>query len=126
MKKEINKTILIVEDEESYRKILLDKLGREGFNVVEANNGKEGLEKALKIHPDLILLDIEMPLVNGLTMLEKLREESWGSKAKVIILTTYQETDKISKAVNLETYDYFVKTEIEIETLVEKIKEKLK
>lgn len=126
MKKEINKTILIVEDEESYRKILLDKLGREGFNVVEANNGKEGLETALKIHPDLIILDIEMPLVNGLTMLEKLREESWGSKAKVIILTTYQETDKISKAVNLETYDYFVKTEIEIETLVEKIKEKLK
>lgn len=125
MQKELSKTVLIIEDEKSYRDILSDKLGREGFDIVEANNGQEGFETALKLHPDLIILDIEMPIVNGLTMLEKLREDSWGSKAKVIILTTYQDTDKISKAMNLGTYDYFVKTEIEIETLVEKIKEKL-
>lgn len=125
MKKETTKTILIVEDEKSYQDILLDKLGREGFNVVGAGNGQEGFKIAMDLHPDLIILDIEMPIVNGLAMLEKLRQEPWGAEAKVIMLTTYQDTDKISKAMNLGTYDYFVKTEIDIEDLVNTIKKKL-
>ncbi len=125
MEKEKQKIILVVEDESSYQDILLDKLSRSGFKVIGARNGKEGLETAIKLRPDLILLDIEMPLLNGLTMLEKLRQEDWGSTVKVILLSAYQDTDKISEAMDLGAYDYFVKTEIEIETLVEKIKEKI-
>ena len=122
---EKEKIILIVEDENTYRDLLLDKLGREGFSVVGASNGKEGFETAIKLHPDLIILDIEMPLVDGLDMLEKLRKDEWGSTANVIVLSAYQDTDKISKSMTLGTYDYFIKTEVEMETLIGRIKEKL-
>lgn len=119
------KTILIVEDEEPMQLALKDILVFEGFNVFEAKNGEEGLAMALREHPDLILLDILMPEMNGLVMLKKLREDDWGKKAKVIILTNYDEKDYVATALESQVFDYFIKTDIKITEVIKKIKEKL-
>ena len=87
MKKEKKKkSILIVEDELSLQKVLTEKLSHEGYLIIQASNGQEGLDSALREKPDLILLDILMPVMDGSAMLEKLRADEWGKKAKVIII----------------------------------------
>ena len=78
------KKVLVVEDERTLRDALVKKLSKEEFTVLSAKDGKEGLDTALAEHPDLILLDILMPKMNGIEVLQKLREDEWGAKAKVI------------------------------------------
>ncbi|MDO8557836.1 MAG: response regulator [bacterium] len=119
------KTILIVEDDRSQLQALVDKLTQEGFATLEAKNGEEGLETALREHPDLILLDIVMPVMDGMTMLKKLREDTWGKDALVIILSNLSDPEKISQAVTQGTYGYLIKTDWKIEDVVAKVKELL-
>lgn len=124
MKKKV--TLLIVEDEISLRHALKLKLTKEGFNVLEAANGQIGLAMALTEHPDLILLDIIMPVMDGMTMLSKLREDQWGCDAGVIILTNLSDTAKSQQALAKQSYDYLIKANWKIEDLVKKIREYLK
>ena len=79
----MDKKILIVDDEPALLTALVDKFTRAGYTVGIAENGKEGLKLALKNRPDLILLDIIMPVMDGITMLYKLRKDSWGGKLKL-------------------------------------------
>ena len=97
----INKKILVVEDEISLRKALADKFRREGFAVLEAKDGEEGLAVALKEQPHIILLDIVLPKMDGMTMLKKLRQENaWGKSVPVILLTNLSaDDDSILKGV---------------------------
>ena len=125
MVKDYNKTILVVEDEEALRKAMSDKLTREGFKVLEAKDGEEGLETALKEHPDLTLLDIMMPKMDGLTVLSNLREDEWGKTAQVIIMTNLSESEKVSEAVVNGVYEYLVKSDVPLAEVVQKIKAKL-
>jgi len=99
MESDKNKVLLIAEDEPSLRYILRDKLSNIGFTVFEAADGEEGLAVAMKEHPDLILLDLVMPKMDGISMLKKLRESDWGKSVKVLVLTNLDETGKISEAV---------------------------
>ncbi|MBI4653236.1 response regulator [Candidatus Kuenenbacteria bacterium] len=122
---ENKKTILIIEDEISLQNILKKRLERENFLVLEAKNGEEGLDIALRERPDLILLDIIMPVMDGLTMLKKLRENGWGKNVMVILLTNLSDNEKIAEAVVHGTYDYLVKSDWKIEDVVAKIREKL-
>lgn len=115
------KRILIVEDEKSQRSALAEKFTREGFAVLEADDGQKGLEIALSSHPDLILLDIIMPVMDGMTMLEKLRADTWGKEAKVIILTNLSEVEKISEAVTRGSYNYLVKSDWKLADVVAKV-----
>ena len=119
------KKILIVEDETSLRNALCEKLTREGFAILEAKNGEEGLEVALREHPDLILLDIIMPVMDGMTMLKKLREDAWGKNAKVIILTNLSDNDKMAEAITQGTFDCLIKSDRTLEDVVKKVKERL-
>lgn len=119
------KTILIIEDDQALLKALVEKFTHEGFSVLEAHNGEEGLGKSLQEQPDIILLDIVMPKMDGITMLEKLREDSWGKNAKVILLTNLSSSEKISEAINLGSYKYLVKTDWKIKDVVEKVREEL-
>jgi DNA-binding response OmpR family regulator len=122
---ENKKKILIVEDETSLRNALRDKLMLEGFIVLEAKNGEEGLDVALRDHPDLILLDIIMPKMDGLTMLKKLREDVWGKNTKVILLTNLSDNEKVSEALLQGSYDYLVKSDWKIGDVVAKIRARL-
>jgi len=115
--------ILIVEDEGSIVRSLTDMLTAEGFEVIQARDGETGFKKAVDEKPDLILLDLLIPKVDGMTMMEKLRENDWGRNVKVIILTNLQPDDKIVKCISkYEPTYYFVKTEWHIDDVLVKIK----
>ena len=117
--------ILIVEDEESLRTVLRDKLKGEGYNVLTAKNGKEGLAVALKKHPDLILADIIMPVMDGMTMVKKLRDDTWGKNVSVIILTNLSDAEKTAEAVDRGVFDILIKSDWKIEDVIDKIKNEL-
>lgn len=121
----LNKKILIVEDEPPLRNALRDKLSRENFAVLEAKNGEEGLEIALRERPDLILLDIIMPVMDGITMLKKLRGDDWGKNAKVIMLTNLSDDESLANAIAQGSHEYLVKSDWKIEDVVAKIRERL-
>lgn len=117
--------VLIVEDDASLRKIVSDKLRSESFEVLEAANGQIGLDMALKEHPSLILMDIVMPEMDGMTMLKKLRQDDWGKDVRVIITTNLGDDKKTEEAMQQGVYDYLVKTEWSLDDLILKVKDKL-
>ncbi len=117
------KKILIVEDEAPLRQVLKDNLQEEGYKVVEATNGAQGLRQAEKEKPDLILLDILMPKMNGLTMMEKFRTTPAGANVPIMLLTNVSADRKIIK--NLVKYMpvyYFDKSSRTIAELIIRIK----
>ena len=128
---EDKKKILVieeVEDDASLRDALRDKLIHEGFSVLAEKNGEEGLATALREHPNLILLDILMPGMDGITMMKKLRQaDEWGKNVPVILLTNLSPDDeKINKVItDLTPTYYLVKSDWSINNLVEKIRESL-
>lgn len=120
--------ILVVEDEDLIRMALMDELTEAGFHVLIAGNGESGLQTALSEKPDLILLDILMPVMNGITMMEKLRATNeWGKKVPIILLTNLSPNEnKIIMAVSKNTPAYYlVKSDWKLADIVEKIKERL-
>lgn len=119
------KKILVIEDEAPLSDVLIDKLTSERFSVSGAKNGEEGLELALKEHPDLILLDIIMPVMDGMTMLYELRKDPWGNSVPVILLTNLSDAERVAEALRLKVYDFLVKSDWKLEDLVTKVKEKL-
>lgn len=121
-------TILIIEDDLPVLNALVDKLTREGYAVLQAKDGEEGFMIAKRDHPDLILLDIIMPKMDGLAMMKKLREESsWGRSVPIILLTNLSPDDeKINKSITEDEPAYYlVKTNFSINDVVEKVKERL-
>lgn len=118
-------TVLIIEDEVDLRHLLKEKLESEDFSVLEAENGKVGLETALSAHPDVILLDIVMPAMDGLSMLRELRRDEWGKKVVVIILSNLNKVGKISEGMEENVYDYLVKSDWEPNDVVDLIRKKL-
>lgn len=119
------KKVLIVEDEVSVLKALSDKLNYEGLTVLEAKNGKEGLDIALHDHPDIILLDIIMPVMDGITMLKKLKMDEWGKTVPIIILTNLNDSENVSEALKNGVYDFLVKTDWTLEHITQLVKERL-
>ena len=85
--------ILLVEDDEAIRELYVLKLTQEGFVTTTATNGLEGLQAAQTVMPDLILLDLRMPIMQGDEMLARLRATEWGSDIRVIILTNISKTE---------------------------------
>lgn len=124
-KPERNSTILIVEDEKPLRQALVDKFTREGFSILEAKDGEEGLRAAQDKHPALILLDIIMPKMDGMTMLQELRRDDAAGKIPVIILTNLTDAKAVEKAVGQGVYDFLVKSDWRLEEVVAKVKKKL-
>jgi two-component system, NtrC family, response regulator AtoC len=99
--------ILIIDDEPSLRQTVSMILGEEGYEVVVAADGKEGLDKALAIEPDMILTDVRMPGMPGLEFLERYRAE--GGEALVIVMTAYGSTELAIDAMKKGAYDYVPK-----------------
>lgn len=124
---EQNKTILVLEDEKNLREIQVQKLLLSRFNVIEADNGEDGLKTALEKHPDLILLDLAMPVMDGMSMLRKLRLDEWGKTVPVIILTNLTSADeqRNKDITELEPTYYLTKSDHSLEEIVDKIKERL-
>ncbi len=121
------KRVLVVEDEQLTRQSLVDELTSAGFEALEAVNGEEGLTMALREHPDLILLDIVMPKMDGITVMSKLREDSWGKNVPIIMLTVLDSDDAILEKIveNKPAYYLIKKNELHAEEIIDKVKEKL-
>ncbi len=116
------KTILIVEDDNLVRAALARALeSNTDLEIHEAVDGKEGLEAALKHHPDLIVADLHMPVMEGQDMLKKLREDAWGKTAKVIILTADEGTATLNEALESGVTTYLVKSNLSLDELVASI-----
>lgn len=120
------KKILIVEDEKSLRNVLEDKLNHEGFLAQTAKDGEEGLAISFKEKPDLLLLDVIMPKMNGVKMLKKLREDPWGETVPVLLLSNDDDPEHIRETLKYNATDYLIKSDWELEDVVKKIKEILK
>ena len=121
----ITKKILIVEDELPLMKALTEKFQQAQFTVLQASDGQSGLAVALKENPQMILLDILMPNMDGLEMLEKLRKDKKGKSIPVILLTNLGDMEYISQSVKLGISGYLVKSDWKLEEIVQKVKEKL-
>lgn len=119
----MDKTILIVEDDKQLMLAISGKLSHENYNIIKSFDGEEGLAIALEKHPDLILLDIVMPKMDGVTMLKKLREDPWGKTAKVIILTNLSEGSSINDELKQDVAGYFIKSDWRLEDIIKKIKD---
>lgn len=105
-----------------YKKLL----SNHGYDVHTAMDGEDGLKKALADHPDLILLDIRMPKMDGMTMLKLLRQDAWGKDAKVIILTNLDPIDTVLQGVVRDRPAYYlVKAGTKSEDLLGKVEEVL-
>jgi len=116
------KKVLIVEDDLSQRQALRDKFTKEGFTVLEAQNGEQGLEVAFKSLPDAIVLDVMMPKMDGLEMAKRLRIDEWGKMVPVLILSNAGDIEKIQQALENHIFEYFVKSDTKIETIVAQVK----
>ena len=114
--------ILIVEDELSILNGISDKFTHEGFLVLKAVNGQEGLDKALQEHPDFTLVDNLMPNTDGFYFLENIRKDEWGKNAKVIMWSNSHDSNTISRAKKLGTVDFMIKSEWEYRDVVKKVK----
>lgn len=119
-KKSSKPTILVVDDEPNIVQTLKDRLEMNDYNVLTAYDGREGLEIALNDKPDVILLDVIMPVVDGHQMLEQLRNDEQGKDLSVIMLTARSQTQDISRATAAGIDDYIVKP-FDLSELLEKI-----
>ncbi len=119
------KKVLVVEDEPDLREALKTILTQEGYEVAVAENGEEGLARALETKPNLILLDVVMPKMDGLTVLKTLREDEWGKKAKVIVMTALDDMEKVAEVVEAGGNGYFVKSQTPLNVIVSKVRETL-
>jgi DNA-binding response OmpR family regulator len=120
------KKILIIEDEAALRMALVEKFSGEGFEVVTADNGEDGLALAISFMPDLILLDIILPKMNGFGVLSQLSKKEATKNIEVMILTNLSETGNVGEMVQRGVSDYLVKADWTLDDLLEKVKNKLK
>ncbi|MFH1452558.1 MAG: response regulator [Armatimonadota bacterium] len=119
------KKILIAEDDKVLLNLMRDQLTAEGFEVVGVSNGKEGLDLALKLHPDLILVDVLMPVMTGIEMTKKIREDEWGKNVDIIVLTNLSTDESVAEFLEKGAYDYLLKSDWSIEEVVKRVKDKI-
>lgn len=118
----MEKRILIVEDEADIREAIAEAIAQAGFAVSTAENGATGIQIAFSEHPDLILLDIIMPIMGGHAFLEKLRNDPWGRNAKVIMLTSMDDVQNIANAHTGSIEDYVIKAHNSLDDIVKKVR----
>jgi len=120
------KKILIIEDETMLAEMYHDRFVEAGFKVIMAYSAEEGIEKALKEKPNLILLDILLPRENGIGFLGKLRQNSKISSIKVVAFSNYDDPATKKEALELGVKDYLIKTDYTPKQIIDIIKEYLK
>lgn len=124
-KKEKKSKILIIEDDVFLSNIYNKKFFNNGYEVILASDGKKGLSLAKQKKPDIILLDIMLPIMNGFEVLEEIRKDDEIKDTPVIMLTNINEQDEIKRGYNLGIKDYIIKTFITPGDIAEKVKKYL-
>jgi len=117
--------IAIIEDDQAISQMYRMKFEAEGYEVETAGDGKTGLELAQSMEPDIILLDLMMPEMNGDEMLEKMRKTAWGRNIKVIILTNMGEQEAPESVKHQNVRRFIVKAEMTPRQVAEMVKQEL-
>jgi DNA-binding response OmpR family regulator len=116
------KKIMIVEDDSFVMDIYHTKLEQENFEVIEASNGVEAMKKLQNITPDLMLLDIIMPYMDGLELLKKVKDDDRLKSMPIILLTNLSQKEEVNKGLGLGANDYLIKSHFTPSEVLEKIK----
>ena len=111
--------ILIIEDEAPLRQAAATALSEAGYSIREAINGQEGLEAIIEKEPDMILLDNIMPTMDGITMLQTLKDRGVELSCKIIVLTNVNDLETINKTLFGGATDYLIKSNTSLKNLVE-------
>lgn len=120
---EKTKRILVIEDEPGTQKAIQDELAADGFETLGASDGETGLAMALKEKPDVVLIDILLPGMNGMDVLKKLREDAWGRRVPAILLTSLEANDKIMHGVVEDEPSYYlVKSRTSLQEVSDRVK----
>ncbi len=118
--------ILVVEDDSFLAGMYVTKFGLEGFSVDLASDGKEGLKKAREWKPDLILLDIVLPIMDGFTMLQKVKADASTRDVPVVLLTNLGQKGDVERGLALGAADYLIKAHFMPSEVIEKVKRLLR
>lgn len=119
------KKVCIIDDDPDLREIYLTKFNQEGFDVSLAVNGEEGLRTIREKHPDIILLDLQMPVKNGIEVLQELDKDEALSKIPVIVLTNIDNEEAFKEVGKFETRFYLIKSLTTPQKAVDYVKEVL-
>lgn len=117
--------IAIIEDDSVISQMYRMKFEADGFDVQLANNGKRGVALVENFLPDMILLDLQMPEMNGVDALEIIRKKDWGKNIPVIILTNLGEEESPKELRALGIHSYIVKANLTPRQVVQRVKEAL-
>lgn len=116
-----SKKIAIIEDERILLKALKTELSSEGFEVISATDGETGIELIKKEKPDLLLLDLVLPRIDGFEVLKRIKKDSKVKDVPVLILSNLGQDENIERGMKLGAVDYFVKASTDLATIAEKI-----
>ena len=120
------KKILLIEDDDMLRDLITKRLTKGGYQIVQSIDGISGLKAVEDEKPDLVLLDIVLPGIDGYEILEKIKNDASLSKTPVVMLSNLSQKDDVEKALKLGAADYFIKINFTSEEVLEKIKNILK
>ena len=120
------KTFLIVEDDKFLRELITQKLIKEGYETSEAIDGEEGIKKIKEEKPDLVLLDLILPGIDGFEVLSKMKEDLALAQIPVIILSNLGQKEDVERGLKLGAVDYLIKAHFTPGEIIEKIKNALK
>ena len=122
----MTKTILIIEDDKFLRELICQKLIKEGYEVCEAIDGEEGVKKIKEAKPDLVLLDLILPGIDGFEVLSKIKEDPETKSIPVIILSNLGQKEDVEKGLKLGAADYLIKAHFTPGEIIDKIRNILK
>jgi DNA-binding response OmpR family regulator len=116
------KNILIVEDDDFFRELIAKRLSSEGYDISEAIDGEQGMEKIKEGNVDLVILDILLPGIDGFEVLSRVKEDSSVSSIPVVILSNLGQKEEVEKGMQLGATDYLIKAQVTSDEIVNKVK----
>jgi len=119
------KKILIIEDDQFLRALVIKKLAQEDFEISEAIDGEEGIKKIKEEKPDVVLLDLILPGIDGFEVLTRMKKDLDLAKIPVIILSNLGQKEEIERGLDLGAVDYLVKAHFTLTEIIDKIKQAL-
>jgi len=120
------KKILVVEDDKFLRELITQKLLKEGYDISEAVDGEKGIESVQKEKPDLVLLDLILPGIDGFEVLSRVKSDPILAKIPVIILSNLGQKDDIERGLKIGAADYLIKAHFTPAEIIEKVNKILK
>ena len=116
------RTVLLAEDDSAIQDMMQHALSEAGFRVITTDNGADAVTLALAEHPDVILIDIEMPGLDGHEAVRQIRADRWGATARVIYLTNFSEPEDVYHAVTNRSAEFIVKANTPVREIINHVR----